>query len=106
MAPRKTTAFYKVNDFYARHNIGTRVALFVFLLAYIYTIILSSESVHDNIDINNSSNIKDVYQYIKNDTRLDLVKITGYFAIGMAALITLGDNALSKIADIITAIRK
>jgi len=83
-----TTAFYKANDWYAKHNIGTRTALFVFLAMYALSVIIEVQSGSAN------------HKYV-----VDLVNTTGWFAFLTFIGITFGDNAISKIGDIVTKIK-
>jgi len=97
------TAFQKVNDWYSKHNFGTRVALFTFLGMYILAVGTSVDySVFATVDVNST-----VVQTVKEtSTNIKLVELVGYFAFGAMALVTLGDNALTKIGDITTYFAK
>ena len=96
----KLTAFYEVNDWWHKHNIGTRTALIVFISMYIIVVLTSVEftqPIAQTADVNGTQEMKVTVQ----TTDYELVKITGYFAFAAFLVITLGENALSKIGDII-----
>ena len=101
----KLTAFQKVNDWYSRHNFGTRLSLFIFLCMYILAVGTSVDySVFSNFDLNTTHSLVNTVK-ITSGTNIELVKIVGYFAFGAMALVTLGDNALTKIGDILVKIK-
>ena len=99
---KSLTAFQKVNDWYSKHNFGTRVALFTFLGMYILAVGTSVDySVFSAVDVNTT-----VVETVKEtSTNIKLVELVGYFAFGAMALVTLGDNALTKIGDIIVKVK-
>jgi len=98
------TAFQKVNDWYSKHNFGTRVALFTFLGMYILAVGSSVDySMFSSVDANTTGIATETIK--SSTTNLELVKVVGYFAFGAMALITLGDNALTKIGDIIVKVK-
>lgn len=102
------TAFQKVNDWYSRHNFGTRLSMMVFLGMYVVTVASNIDySVFQSVDINATQAVTDIAKTsVDNDTvNLELVKITGYFAFGAMLLVTLGDNALTKVGDIIVKVK-
>jgi len=100
--PQKLTAFHKVDDWYARHNFGTRFAMFTFLFMYIVVVLtsvdLSTITTPIQTDVNATT---EVVKATSETSNLALVKITGYFAFAAMILITLGENSLSKIGDIL-----
>lgn len=100
---KSLTAFQKVNDWYSKHNFGTRVALFTFLGMYILAVGTSVEyGAFSMVDMNTTG----VAQTVKEtSTNIKLVELVGYFAFGAMALVTLGDNALTKIGDIIVKVK-
>ena len=110
MAVEKTTkppltAFQKVNDWYSKHNFGTRVALFSFLGMYVLAVGTSVDySMFTMVDVNSTEAVVTVAKEAST-TNIDLVKVVGYFAFGAMALVTLGDNALTKIGDIVVKVK-
>ena len=93
----KLTAFHKVDDWYAKHNFGTRFAMFTFLFMFIIVVLTSVDfSTTTAVDVNGT-----VEAATAQNPNLELVKITGYFAFAAMVLITLGENSLAKIGDII-----
>jgi hypothetical protein len=98
--PQKLTAFHKVDDWYSRHNFGTRFAMFTFLFMYII-VILSSVDFSTATVATDANTTTEVVKATAQTTDLALVKITGYFAFAAMVLITLGENSLSKIGDIL-----
>lgn len=101
----KLTAFQKVNDWYSKHNFGTRLALFSFLGMYILAVGTSVDyTVFTSIDANVTQTLATTAK-VASGTDIELVKIVGYFAFGAMALVTLGDNALTKIGDILVKIK-
>ncbi len=99
------TAFQKVNDWYSKHNFGTRVALMSFLGMYILAVGTSVDySMFSIVDTNTTEPLKEVVK-VASTTNIELVKVVGYFAFGAMALVTLGDNALTKIGDIIVKVK-
>ncbi len=116
MAVRKTiketknlTAFQKVNDWYARHNFGTRLSMMVFLGMYVMVVATNVDyTIFASIDENATKIITETAKEATNPTNpanLELVKIVGYFAFGAMMLVTLGDNALTKVGDIIVKVK-
>ena len=103
---KKLTAFYKVNDWYSKHNFGTRIALMLFLGMYFLAVATSVDytSFISN-DLNASVAAATEAGKVASTTNIEIVKLTGYFAFAMAALVTLGDNALTKIGDIIVKVK-
>ena len=98
------TAFQKVNDWYSKHNFGTRMALFTFLGMYVLAVGTSVDyTMFSSTDINVTEAVTTVKE--ASTTNIELVKIVGYFAFGAMALVTLGDNALTKIGDIIVKVK-
>lgn len=102
---KKLTAFQKVNDWYSKHNFGTRLSLIIFLGMYILVVSANVDySVFTGIDLNSTqtiaNNVKDT-----QTANLDLVRIVGYFAFGAMTLVTLGENALTKIGEIIVRVK-
>ncbi len=75
-------AFYKVNDWYANHNVGTRMSMFVFLGVYVYLALTAVTPV-----------------------AVGLVTTASYLAFGSFLIVTLGDNAISKVGDIILRLK-
>lgn len=99
------TAFQKVNDWYSNHNFGTRVALFTFLGMYILSVGTSVDySAFSMMDINTTESVVTATKEATT-TNIELVKVVGYFAFGAMTLVTLGDNALTKIGDIIVKVK-
>lgn len=99
------TAFQKVNDWYSKHNFGTRVALFTFLGMYILAVGTSVDyTMFSMADTNTTEAVVTVAKEAST-TNIELVKVVGYFAFGAMALVTLGDNALTKIGDIIVKVK-
>jgi len=95
------TAFHKVNDWYSKHNFGTRFAMIIFILLYVIVVL-------SNVDFSPASDPETTKVVVENTilvSNLELVKITGYFAFAAFLVITLGDNAVSKIGDIIVKIK-
>lgn len=109
MAVKKTirkplTSFQKVNDWYAKHNFGTRVAMFVFLGAYVMAVGGNVDhALFSSVDLNATQTVQDIVKVTDQD--VELVKTVGYFAFAAMALVTLGDNALSTIGDIIVKVK-
>jgi len=103
---QKLTSFQKVNDWYAKHNFGTRLSMMVFLGMYILVVASTVDySVFASIDTNATKAIAETITTTSNSSNLELVKIVGYFAFGAMILITLGDNALTKIGEIIVRVK-
>jgi len=102
----KLTAFYKVNDWYSKHNFGTRVSLMIFLGMYILAVGTTIDyGVFIENDINATKDIAETARTAAETTNIELVKVVGYFAFAAFAIVTLGDNALSKVGDIIVKIK-
>ena len=76
-------AVKKTNDFWARHNIGTRITMVVFILSYVGSLLST----------------------IWVETPQWLIDTTGWLLFSAFVTITLGINGLSKIAEIITAMK-
>jgi len=103
---QKLTAFQKVDDWYAKHNFGTRLSMMVFIGMYILVVASTVDySVFESIDSNATKAVTETLATNANPSNLELVKIVGYFAFGAMILITLGDNALTKIGDIIIKLK-
>jgi hypothetical protein len=95
----KTTAFYKVDDWYATHNFGTRFAMITFMIVYVIVVLTQVDfTTSELVDVNAT---KVVATATTQTANLALVKTTGYFAFAAFVVVTLGDNALSKIGDIL-----
>ena len=106
---KNLTAFQKVDDWYARHNFGTRLSMMVFLGMYVLAVSSSVDyTVFSSIDENATKVIIETVAEAadpSNPNNLALVKIVGYFAFGAMMLVTLGDNALTKIGEIIVRVK-
>lgn len=80
------TAFQKADDWWAKHNIGTRFALVTMIALYVSL----------------------VWAYLCNPALANIVQvleIVGWISFSSFITVTLGDNGLSKIAEIIKAIK-
>jgi|SaaInlStandDraft_4_1057021.scaffolds.fasta_scaffold45588_2 hypothetical protein len=96
----KLTAFHKVNDWYATHNFGTRFAMLTFVALYVTAVLVTLDFDYvANADANLIKQVVDVH------TNVALVELTGYLAFFSFLIVTLGDNALSKIVDLIAKIK-
>ena len=100
------TAFYKVNDWYSKHNFGTRISLLVFLGMYILVVGTTVDySVFTSTDLNSTQPIVETIKNNVDSSKIELVKVIGYFAFAAFTIVTLGDNALTKIGDIIVRVK-
>ena len=103
---RPLTAFYKVNDWYSQHNFGTRISLMVFLGMYILVVATTVDySVFTSVDLNATQPIAETVKATADNSNIELVKVIGYFAFAAFTVVTLGDNALTKIGDIIVRVK-
>lgn len=78
------TNFHKVNDMWAQHNLGTRITLVTFILAYVSAVVAT---------------------YFKPDIPAYVVDTTGWLLFAAFMTVTLGINGVKEVGNIIVAVK-